>query len=601
MYLIGIDFGHGETTASCINTADGKQKRLHILDGNTDEGSKVESAVCRDSKTGEWHFAKDFTDYSSPDFTLYFKAPMNEITPKNKEAFAAFVKLVYEHILANNDFLNHAEFCIYAACPSGWNNKDENQIQKYKDFLSDQLPIEWVIKESDAAYFKFKAEKDFDSSSTVLVIDIGSSTIDFTAYGANYESPLSVGIKHGASNVERAICKYYNENDREFIEAKAKAKAPCEKYNKNWNAAVLHYVKGQKEDFYTKDLNTLILDLSNRSIDNALQERIFNAVTNTKLQLENEILISYASTLRGDLEMVKGKLGSISIVVLTGGASRMPWLQHLVKDVFNDSRVLRDCEPSYVVSDGIAHYALARYKLKSEIARTIEVFWSEHTDEKLASEIWQQFNNSLRDVQLPKIKAICDNFDNGNLTYNAEDFRGLLNDEDLYPEYNGRRCTAAFVPAMIKHNNEILSVAGDEISKAVNEKMNKQLQEEIIDKVEKVFRDSLHGIVPKINITPSVNINIRDLIIDNEWDINAIVNMTKIIFADWFNKGDIYKDRDLKQIRQKFTMVFYEAQEKANVNLPQNILNEAVTSLKESIYAELNVENMLKKCIFSIY
>lgn len=54
MYLIGIDFGHGETTASLYDTRNrrGTVDRLHILDGNTLESCKVESAVCRNKNTG---------------------------------------------------------------------------------------------------------------------------------------------------------------------------------------------------------------------------------------------------------------------------------------------------------------------------------------------------------------------------------------------------------------------------------------------------------------------------------------------------------------------------------------------------------------------
>ena len=106
MYLIGIDFGHGETTASFYNTenATNNAERLHILNGDTPESYKVESAVCRNKETGKWQFARDIRDYALPDFTLHFKASMNEITPKNKEAFAAFIKLVFEHILENQPF-----------------------------------------------------------------------------------------------------------------------------------------------------------------------------------------------------------------------------------------------------------------------------------------------------------------------------------------------------------------------------------------------------------------------------------------------------------------------------------------------------------------
>lgn len=436
MYLIGIDFGHGETTASfySTNSTKGTVGRLHILDGQTPESCKVESAVCR-NKTGDWQFAKDIRDYALPDFTLHFKAPMNEITPKNKEAFGAFIKLVFEHIVQNQSFLNYnpvtgeRNFEIYVACPSGWGMDDANQIQEYKKFVSGIIPVDWIIKESDAAYFKFKAEKDF-SDSSVLVIDIGSSTIDFTAYDTKALKPSTEGKKHGASAVENLIYKYFEEHDVDFNNAKREAEEKCTANKLNWRNAVVHYVKKQKEDFYTLEKDDLTLDLSNVCICN-VKGRVFDGNMLSKEQLEDEILSPYRQTLLQDLNdeklrLEKEQIGVPKVVVLTGGASRMPWLQKLVKDVFTESEVYRDTEPSYVVSDGVAYYAHALYQLKQNIKNVIADFWTEYDDEKLAELISEQFNISLRNKQLPKIKEICDKFDRGELKYEADNFAALV-------------------------------------------------------------------------------------------------------------------------------------------------------------------------------
>lgn len=610
MYLIGIDFGHGETTASFYDTENGrgKVKRLHILDGNTLESCKVESAVCRNKETGEWQFAKDIRDYALPDFTLHFKAPMNEITPKNKEAFAAFIKLVFEHILENQSILEYnpltgeRNFEIYVACPSGWGKEDETQIQEYKKFISSIIPVDWIIKESDAAYFKFKAEFDFPATS-VLVVDIGSSTIDFTAYGVKASKPSTEGKKHGASAVENLIYKYFEVHDADFNVAKQNVESKCIDDNLNWRNAVVHYVKNQKEDFYTYERLALLLDLSNKTICN-VKGRVFDGYNISKEQLNDEILKPYRQTLLQDLNDEKLRLeneqiGTPQVVVLTGGASRMPWLQRLVIDVFSESQVFRDSEPSYVVSDGVAYYAYALYQLKQKVKKVIADFWAEYDDQKLAAMIWEQFNVSLRNKQLPKIRAICDKFDAGELKYNASDFKKLGLPE--YPEKNGLRCTIAFVPAMVEHNNSIINSVNGEISRDVNNSMNQQLREALVEKLESAFSEALHGFVPNIDIAPTVNIDLKNISIDSEWDINAIVEMTKSIYKDIFFPGDIFKDRAYVSDRKKFSIPFYEAQEAANVNLSSELLKEAVQSLKNSINAELTVEKMVDKCIFSIY
>lgn len=609
MYLIGIDFGHGETTASFYDTDRKKLDRLHILDGNTAESCKVESAVCRNAETGEWQFAKDIRDYALPEFTLHFKAPMNEITPKKEKAFGAFVKLVFENILENQSFLSYnpttgeRNFEICVACPSGWGKEDANQIQEYKKFISKLIPVDWIIKESDAAYFKFKTEKDF-SDSSVLVIDIGSSTIDFTAYDKKASKLSTEGRKHGASAVENLIYKYFEEHDSDFNKAKQDAGEKCKVNNLDWRNAVVHYVKKQKEIFYTGEKATLRLDLSNKPICN-IKGRIFDDAVISNKQLEDDILVPYRQTLLQDLNeeklrLEKEQIGIPTRVVLTGGASRMPWLRQLVKDVFSESVFYRDEEPSYVVSDGVAHYAHAVYTLKQSITGVIDVFWKEYDDNKLSQMIWEQFNISLRNKQLPKIKAICDKFDNGELKYDADEFKALESPY-CYPEYNGNRCTAAFVPAMIEHNNCIIHSVNGEISRDVNASMNLQLKNALEGKLKSAFNSALHGFVPDIDIHPTVNIDLEDISINSEWDINKIVEMTKSIYSDILNPGNIYKDRDTKEKRQKFSIPFYKEQEKANVNLPEELLANAVKSLKESINTELTIENMVDKCIFSIY
>lgn len=610
MYLIGIDFGHGETTASFYNTESCRTvERLHILDGNTLESCKVESAVCRNTETGEWQFARDIRDYALPDFTLHFKAPMNEITPKNKEAFAAFIKLVFEHILDNQSFLEYdpltgeRNFEIYVACPSGWGKKeDKTQILEYKKFISSIIPVDWIIKESDAAYFKFKAKNNF-SNSSVLVVDIGSSTIDFTAYDVNVSKPSTDGKKHGASAVENLINKYFEEHNVDFNAARQNAEPQCVANNLNWHNAVVHYIKDQKEDFYTNKFANLDLDLLNRSICPGITGRIFGAdgYSFSQKQLEEEILVPYRQTLLQDLnaEILRLKdeqIGIPQVVVLTGGASRMPWLQKLVKDVFSDSEVCRDNEPSYVVSDGIAYYAYAHYQLKPNVERVIANFWAEYDDNKLAELIWEQFNVSLRNKQLPKIRAICDKFDAGELRYNANDFKELGLPE--YPEKNGNCCTAAFVPAMVEHNNRIINSVNGEISRDVNKSMNQQLKEALVKKLESAFRTALHGLVPNIMIKPEVNIDLKNVSIDSEWDINKIIEMTQTIYSDIIFSGNIYKDRTSVSERQRFSIPFYEEQKVVNVNLFPKLLGEAVQSLKDSILKELTVEKMVKKCAF---
>ena len=372
MYIIGINFGHKETTASFYDTEIEVVRHLHILEGNTSESCKVESAVCRNRETGKWQFAKDVRDYSLPDFSNDFIGPMNIMTPEKKEAFAAFVRLVFAHILKNQEFLHYnpvtgeRNFEIYVAL--GKENID--QAKEYKNFISCIIPLDWVIPDSMAVYFKFKAEKAIVSST--MVINIDSRSIDFTAYNEKGKQSFLKVYEHGSCAIENLIYKYFEEHDEDFNKAKEEGEAAlCSYENLDWRNAVIHYIKENVKCFYNNGLDCLWLDLSNRAIC-GVEGRVFDDYCISNEQLEDEILAPYRQTLLQDMNdvkqrLTKGKNGIPGVVILTGESSRMPWLQRLVTDVFSDSQVFRDAEPLYVVSDGLAYCGVGIHKMKSAI------------------------------------------------------------------------------------------------------------------------------------------------------------------------------------------------------------------------------------------
>ena len=380
MYIIGINFGYKETTVSLYDTENrlGMVKRLHILDGDTSKSCKVESAVGRNWKTGEWQLVKDVCDYSLPDFSNDFIGPMNAMTPQKNEAFAAFVRLFFAHILKNQKFLHYnpvtgeRNFEIYVAL--GKENID--QAKEYKNFISSIIPLDWVIPDSRAVYFKFKAEteyKDNFSISSALVINIDSRSIDFTAYNEKGKQSLLKAYDHGDSAIENLIYKYFEEHDENFNKAKEEGEALCSCENLDWRNAVIHYLKGEVETFYNGQYSVLDLDLPNRFIIYNGKRRVFgeDGCMISEKQLE-EILAPYRQTLLQDMNdvkqrLTKKKMGIPEVVILTGESSRMPWFMRLVADVFSKSQVFYDNDPSYAVSDGLAYYGTGIHKMKSAI------------------------------------------------------------------------------------------------------------------------------------------------------------------------------------------------------------------------------------------
>lgn len=372
MYIIGINFGYKETTASFYDTEIEVVRRLHILDGNTSESCIIESAVGRNWRGGEWQLVKDVCDCCVPDISNDFIGPMNVMTPKKKEAFAAFVRLVFAHILKNQEFLHYnpvtgeRNFEIYVAL--GKENID--QAKEYKNFISSIIPLDWIIPDSMAAYCKFKAEANF-SASSALVINIDSRSIDFTAYNENGKQSFLKVYEHGSCAIANLIYKYFEEHDENFNKAKEEGEALCSSYNIDWRNAVIHYIKENVKHFYDYEMPSLYLDLSNRAIC-GVKGRVFDDYCISNEQLNDEILAPYHQTLLQDMNdvkqrLAKGKYGIPEVVILAGESSLMPWFHRLVEGVFSVSQVFRDAEPSYVVSDGLAYYGTGIHKMKSAI------------------------------------------------------------------------------------------------------------------------------------------------------------------------------------------------------------------------------------------
>ena len=380
MYIIGINFGHKETTASFYDTESAREvvRRLYILDGDTYGSCTVNPEVYLNRKTGEWQLNMPKRDNYLKDFINNFIGPMNAMTSKKKEAFAIFVRLVFAHILKKQEFLHYnpetgeRNFEIYVSL--GKENID--QAKEYKDFISSIIPLDWVIPDSMAVYFKFKAEREYKdnfSVFSVLVINIESRSIDFTAYNEKGKQSLLKVYEHGSSAIEKLIYKFFEEHDENFNKAKEEGEALCSSNNIDWRNAVIHYLKREVETFYNGQYSALFLDLPNRAICNNCKRRVFgvDGCLISEKQLE-EILAPYRQTLLQDMNdvkqrLTKKKMGIPEVVILTGESSRMPWFMRLVADVFSKSQVFYDNDPSHVVSDGLAYYGTGIHKMKSAI------------------------------------------------------------------------------------------------------------------------------------------------------------------------------------------------------------------------------------------
>lgn len=526
-HLVGIDFGDGETTASVIsfdNEGNSKPVRsLNIFDRNTPDKQKVESCIYQKSN-GDWEIASIDDHFSMPSLKSNFKNKPSELLRQQKMVqeqglpeceqklfqLKTFVKLVFDKIIKNNTCLQYnretkeRNFILVAACPSRWaqdimtpclENKEE--IMAYKALLNEVIPIDAVIKESDAAFFHFLDQGLFPADGTKsLVIDYGSSTIDYTLFSIENgnkkaDSDGSNITDLGASKVEAAIQEHLETTPGKmavFQNAKNTWKDLCQRYNVSdafWEPAIRHNLKDAKESYYGANLEGITIHKLLSSIwrgrltaeeENALMTCYFYHSTLSQSDIEDEntgCLRYYKNKVRAEFFRIAERW-SPDHIIITGGASRMPWVEEEVKNAFSystrDLSVMVDKDtPSYVVSHGIARYLLAYRKfmlqfdqLEKNLALSYEL-----TDSAIRNHLQNAFNLAVENKYTQKLKAILLDYRNRHVNTSINDLAQTianfhLNIANSFTQIDFQEC-----------NDIITKYLSDKYSSIVSKEINK--------------------------------------------------------------------------------------------------------------------------------
>ena len=186
MYFVGINIGIDKTTVSRSPGYNGEQVSQIILNQHLHGGlgSKIiDTAICKNN--GEWSLVHYVKDFRSDDIRSGFKGPISRLNPNTREALRVFVKLIFHNILIYDTDLRYnspddKNFELGIACPSQWEREDLNAQQEYLNFFRYEcgVPVDFCMKEDDAKYYS-RCER-FNRDESVLVIDIGTSVIDFS-------------------------------------------------------------------------------------------------------------------------------------------------------------------------------------------------------------------------------------------------------------------------------------------------------------------------------------------------------------------------------------------------------------------------------------
>lgn len=372
-FIIGIDFGHGETSAAFYDLRNQEKFDLDILPGI----KVIKSAVAILEQEGQQTICVgDSAIANAPmakDFQVSFKKRPSEMNKTERDRMIAFMRGVYAGILDRHPDYKTREHAVFIARPSQdklWKDEEKAYLALAEEA---GLPVAGIQKESRAAYFRARTQPDSKIDSQVkkgvLIVDFGSSTIDFTYLNGSISAPIDDGRALGASEVEKTLLEY-------AISHPSDAYMPqfAEKYGKDKDSnpynQLLYKFREAKEAFYGKKLPVFSVSFDYGLLTSSEASPIYGfggiSIPRTQLNsiLGKGIKDGYIERVRDAVKAFKSeklKDNQVACVYLTGGASRMDFVREIFMDVFglDAAHCPSDDNPSVIVSQGVAHLSYA--------------------------------------------------------------------------------------------------------------------------------------------------------------------------------------------------------------------------------------------------
>lgn len=356
MRYIGFDIGDGESAVAAFEQGSGIEPIILPVAGR---GSLL-SAVGRigsEIVIGD----RAYTDNLADNLSVRFKSRFTYDKGANND-IASFVKGVLADLRQSGSLNPDDRFVI--GCPAGWSGAARS---RYRELMI-QAGVEnpQIISESRAAFLYAKYAKtvalDVDIlNESALVIDIGSSTLDFAYIVDGRETGVGTfgEITLGGGLLDAEFLRLAVEQSRE----KEKIQQVFAE-SKSWYSYCELEARRLKEAYYSrlsKDPTACIKK----------QLRIcYDGVQKLNLQLDAK----QASAITGNpLSVLGGRSFSQAIqealanaahltcdrpprlLLLTGGASRMPFFQQACKEAFPNAVMVCCPEPEFSIAKGLAY------------------------------------------------------------------------------------------------------------------------------------------------------------------------------------------------------------------------------------------------------
>jgi hypothetical protein len=368
MEIVGFDLGHGESAVALAMLSATAEPQILDLYGTR----SILTAVAQHPIRGVLIGDDAFMSRNVSSLHIAFKS--SEVERREvREPITLFVGKVLEVLLRDRKITGGEATLFFVGCPSGW---DELVRIRYAALLRNAGMAQVTVWPESRAALVYAREAGYISQDlaegAILIVDIGSSTTDFTAV-QNLEIRISDFGQNalGGGLLDKAILDHTvathprHTELRRIFSAYPVYAAICELECRKVKEMYFSHPEMWQDTPASRSVR--LETTPPLYVDIAITPQGMNELLLTPLpQLQGRSWhAAFRETLLGAQERMREE--HPQLVLLTGGASRMAFTADLCAEVFPQARIVRGAEPEFAIARGLA--SAGRVELKTAAFR----------------------------------------------------------------------------------------------------------------------------------------------------------------------------------------------------------------------------------------